>query len=149
MEIVENATCRYCEQKKTTKEMHNSRMCKSCRYRRSLENVRKWREENPDRVRELARDSRRGRYHATRAQVIEVLGGSCVLCDFSDARALEIDHPGGGGTEERNRVDRVSYYLKIISGEITDAQLLCLNHHRIKTCDEATVRAKHRGRPPV
>ena len=121
------------------------RQCRSCVYKRKLSKVREWRENNPDRVKELARDSRRGRYLVARTKAVEFLGHKCFECDWSDASALVIDHVSGGGTAERSTKDRVSFVMEVADGKHQDAQLLCLNHHALKTACEATVRAHLRS----
>lgn len=70
-----------------------------------------------------------------RNSIIDMLGGVCCRCGFSDRRALQIDHILGNGCEERrNNSARKLFYLiyhKIKEGS-SDYQLLCANCNVIK-----------------
>ena len=35
-----------------------------------------------------------------RETIIRMLGGKCIKCNFTDPRALQMDHINGGGTKE-------------------------------------------------
>jgi len=50
---------------------------------------------------EKFRKQRRQWHHKVRFQIIDLLGGKCVVCGFSDWRALQVDHIKGGGYKER------------------------------------------------
>ena len=67
-----------------------------------------------------------------RLEIIEQLGGKCVLCGFSDARAIDIDH-----TDRRRKQRHTSYTLerriKDWRKNIAHLRLLCANCHRIET----------------
>jgi len=68
-----------------------------------------------------------------RAKVLEFLGGQCVVCGFSDTRALQIDHINGGGNKERRESPSCfSYWKKIMSTPSGKYQLLCANCNWIK-----------------
>jgi hypothetical protein len=85
---------------------------------------------NKEKLRELHRK----RLMDARIEVINLLGGKCVICGFSDIRALQIDHINGGGCKERNEF-REQYYIKIkkkILAGSKEYQLLCANHNWIK-----------------
>lgn len=76
-----------------------------------------------------------------RARVLQLLGGKCVRCGFSDARALQIDHVGGNGTEERkvpggNRGMYANMIDYIESGGQGRYQLLCANCNWIKRVEK-------------
>jgi hypothetical protein len=68
---------------------------------------------------------------ARRKLSLELLGGKCVKCGFSDTRALQIDHVNGGGTKERVKDSRIAE-KNVINGNTTDYQLLCANCNWIK-----------------
>ena len=58
----------------------------------------------------------------------------CALCDYSDVRALEIDHIHGGGYEARKDKNRVRYwkkirlqYLRSLVKKVPEFRLLCRN----------------------
>lgn len=108
------------------------RVCGPCNYQRKKAAVAEWKANNPDRVRELARDSRRRRYGPAREEAIAVLGGRCAVCGFDNEIALTFDHVNGGGTAERAAKDRLSWFQAIARGEIHDVQLLCRNCHAVK-----------------
>jgi len=70
------------------------------------------------------------------AKVIDYLGGKCVRCEFTDKRALQIDHIFGGGTKEINSGGGAYYkYLKdiLVNTKAREKfQVLCANHNAIK-----------------
>jgi hypothetical protein len=73
-----------------------------------------------------------------RKELLEIMGGKCVKCGFSDFRALQIDHVSGGGTEERGQMYLEKYYNKIrkdIESGSVEYQLLCANCNWIKKYD--------------
>lgn len=79
-----------------------------------------------------------------RNSVIEILGGKCVKCNFSDFRALQIDHINGGGSKERKeRAYKGSFHRHVIRSFLNKEnkyQLLCANCNWIKRFDsEETV----------
>ena len=74
--------------------------------------------------------------HERRNRIIELLGGECVNCGYSDSRALQIDHVNGGGSRERYSFSCNSTYMthvlmKVESGS-ADYQILCANCNSIK-----------------
>lgn len=79
--------------------------------------------------------SERERYEAIRIQAINILGGRCVVCDFSDIRALQIDHVNGGGCKHRQEESYNSILKRIINGDTDDFQILCANHNWIKRAE--------------
>ena len=100
------------------------------------ERVKEWRKNN----------SRTGEFHRQDVRVKEriyaILGNKCVVCGFSDSRALCIDHVKGNGREHRAKFTasngnfRGRKYYKAILAELLlgskDYQLLCANHNQIK-----------------
>jgi len=81
-----------------------------------------------------------------RNSLIELLGGVCVRCGFSDKRALQVDHVNGGGVEEV----RAGYkgnknsilFDRILSGS-KDYQLLCANCNWIKRFEKGETNRKY------
>jgi len=74
-----------------------------------------------------------------RLSVIQKLGAVCINCDFSDARALQIDHIKGGGLKERRKngyLDRFKYYKMLDNLPLDELrqnyQILCANCNWIK-----------------
>jgi hypothetical protein len=62
-------------------------------------------------------------------RAIRKLGGKCCRCGFSDYRALQFDHPNGGGSSQNFNTRRGrthTYYYRIYCGE-EKVQLLCAN----------------------
>lgn len=67
--------------------------------------------------------------------IFALLGSKCVMCGFSDRRALQIDHINGGGSKERKiKYGRSAfdYILKEILGGSKKYQILCANCNWIK-----------------
>lgn len=83
----------------------------------------------------------RQKYRGIKLGIIEKLGGTC-WCGFDDPRALHIDHKNGGGTKERRKYGWG--YLKMLNRLAVeklkeDYQILCANHHAIKSWEEAII----------
>src|SRR5580692_501468 len=96
------------------------------------------------------------RYHRYKAKIYEILGGVCVRCGFSDARALQLDHIHGGGwrgtkVSSNGVVVNKGYshtYLKAIldDPEIKQKyQILCANCNWIKRCENKEVALRRRA----
>lgn len=116
----------------------------------SADASRKWRANNPDKVREqkaryYARNrdvlaARRApgnlaRSRANRAEALAVFGCVCGKCGFADVRALQIDHVNGGGGIERAAIrSRDTFYKKVIA-DSDGYQLLCANCNWIKRAE--------------
>lgn len=74
-----------------------------------------------------------------RKAAVDILGGVCIRCGFSDIRALQIDHINGGGHAERKIVNKKSgrqhYYKQVVDSVLNNEnkyQLLCANCNWIK-----------------
>lgn len=71
-----------------------------------------------------------------RNSVVEILGGVCIKCGFSDIRALQIDHINGGGSKERKSGGYVGNFhkhvLRSVLNQENKYQLLCANCNWIK-----------------
>jgi hypothetical protein len=68
--------------------------------------------------------------------LVNILGGKCVECGIIDIRMLEIDHINGGGTSDRRQrgpAGVILYYIRNIEEAKEKLQVLCANHHRVKT----------------
>ena len=67
-------------------------------------------------------------------QVFDLLGHSCVKCNFSDKRALQIDPVFGGGNKEHAEIKNNAKFLKKVIAEASSGtyQILCANHNWIK-----------------
>lgn len=84
------------------------------------------------------------RWTNRRVEILERLGNKCVKCDFSDKRALQIDHINGGGSKERKEFGFNSSYHKRILESLDNNenryQLLCANCNWIKRAENNEVR---------
>jgi 5-methylcytosine-specific restriction endonuclease McrA len=86
------------------------------------------------------RNGRREAYTAMRAEILKKFGSKCALCGYNaDTRALQIDHVGGNGRQERRRFGWYSVYLKVLSDQNNEYQLLCANCNYIKRYDNDEV----------
>lgn len=140
--------------KNCTKKDGLAVQCKNCTSRYSKRYYRANRTQIKRRVKAY-RDSARGRKVRSaatktyrkrlRRKVLEHLGGRCSsrTCGWvngdgsrgcTDVRALQIDHPKGGGTEERNRLSNShsSFYRIVLKAKKGTYQLLCANCNWIK-----------------
>ena len=72
------------------------------------------------------------RFHR-RMQIIEILGGKCNWpgCDWSDYRALQVDHINGGGHVEIRKIGFDGVIRNVLNGN-SGYQLLCANHNSVK-----------------
>lgn len=68
-----------------------------------------------------------------RLEMLALMGGKCVRCEFDDWRALQIDHINGGGTAEQRELGNCTrrFYNKVLAN-LDDYQLLCANCNTIK-----------------
>lgn len=70
-----------------------------------------------------------------RTDLVTLLGARCLSCDFSDIRALQLDHIHGGGSKELDKNGNISmyyYYLKHPEEAKEKLQVLCANCNWIK-----------------
>lgn len=81
-------------------------------------------------------------YAQKRIEVVELLGGKCMRCDFSDIRALQIDHVNGSGIKDRKSITKMYYPVVIesVSNKEGKYQLLCANCNWIKRFENNEVR---------
>lgn len=81
-------------------------------------------------------------YSNKRIEVVNLLGGRCIKCGFSDIRALQIDHVNGGGVKERKAITKMYYVVvqKSILAKENKYQLLCANCNWIKRFENNEVR---------
>jgi hypothetical protein len=92
------------------------------------------------RLREKTNAANLARTRQQRARVLEVMGGRCVRCGFSDWRALQIDHINGGGRVDRELYANKDQYLRAVLRSLEKYQLLCANCNWIKKYE----RGEHR-----
>lgn len=77
-------------------------------------------------------------YLANRIELIKIMGNKCILCGFSDWRALQVDHINGNGKQEILKYQSKNirkYYEKVKESVINNKkeyQLICANCNWIK-----------------
>ena len=93
---------------------------------------REWTREKKDR----SNERRRILNKRDKLDLYDFLGNKCFHCDFSDPRALQIDHVNGGGKKELVTAgNRGAYYrrvLRLLKEGSKEYQLLCANCNWIK-----------------
>jgi hypothetical protein len=95
---------------------------------------------------ERTKQNRRIRRAKEKEKVLQILGGQCARCGYSDPRALCVDHINGDGYLEKAR--HYEYFKAIISDpeEAKNRyQILCCNCNRIKQHDNQEYPWKHRA----
>lgn len=79
-----------------------------------------------------------------KVDAIDILGGKCARCGFSDIRALQIDHINGDGAEKRKQGENSYTQRKFIVEHPKDAkteyQVLCANCNWIKRFENGETR---------
>jgi len=92
-------------------------------------NMRRYRAANPEKY---AEQSRRAK-ERLRNKVFSVFGEVCVICGFSDKRALTLDHVLNNGAKEREEIGERGVYSRAIRPENRhEYQMLCMNCQFIK-----------------
>lgn len=87
---------------------------------------------------------RQKRVAKQRKEILAILGGKCIECNFDNEKALAIDHKFGGGTKERETIGGgyYSFVLKKLKNGCNDYQILCYNCNQIKKIDNNEERLK-------
>jgi hypothetical protein len=88
--------------------------------------------------RERRRETGNNYYRKLKLALFELLGDRCAECGFDNAKALQIDHLAGGGTEHSRNVAKGTLYYKSILNDpevLTKFQVLCANCNWIKRVD--------------
>lgn len=93
------------------------------------------------------RNSNIAYYRKVRKLVLDKMGNKCQKCGFSDWRALQIDHVGGGGSQEEREISGIGIYLNILKGNPRSKkyQLLCANCNFIKRYENNELAVRHVG----
>lgn len=79
---------------------------------------------------------------ATHERLFDMYGRTCVVCGFSDVRALTLDHIYGDGNEERRQVGETGVYRLALQDYAPDRyRILCMNCQFIEH--------KERCKPPL
>lgn len=71
-------------------------------------------------------------YLKAKQEVIDLLGGKCAKCGFTDIRALQIDHINGNGCQESRKIGYYGIRNRILAGQTKEYQVLCANCNWIK-----------------
>lgn len=86
--------------------------------------MRKYRAKNPEKYAAQSREAKRKQ----RAAMFLLYGCKCVLCGFSDKRALTLDHVRNNGAEERARLGPRGVYRRALNPKNKgDYRMLCMN----------------------
>jgi hypothetical protein len=106
----------------------------------------RWRERNQEYEKEVQRNYARTLHR----EVLQLLGGKCARCGFSDPRALQIDHVNGDGcTDGRTRQNK-EFLRRWIRRHPEEArrfyQVLCANCNWIKRDEEGEGQEARRQR---
>ncbi len=135
--------CSKCKQYKPLEEFHKNKSkvgglswwCKQCKNKKEKLIRAKYTDKK------LAQRSKAANeyYHKQRKLAIDILGGKCIRCGFSDIRALQIDHIHGDGYADRKKKSHWRHQHKFITERPEEAkkkyQVLCANHNRIKAIE--------------
>jgi hypothetical protein len=115
-------------------------------YSYTKEQAAEWQRNNYKKNKDKIKAQRRANWHKLKDRVFDILGRKCVRCGFSDERALQIDHIGGGGNTERVKRGGMYAMLKrIISVDGEGYQILCANCNWIKRWENDEVAEGAKG----
>ena len=93
----------------------------------------KWRIKNYDHWKKKNWEYRQKTIKKLREAIFKRYEAHCNNCNFSDWRALQIDHINGGGNEHRRQSkDAIPYLKSILNDKKELFQILCANCNRIK-----------------
>ena len=91
---------------------------------RKAELMRQYRSERPRHYAEQSRLSKR----RLRIKVLDAFGRICVLCGFSDERALTLDHRLNNGAQERKALGERGVYRRALEPENQgEYRMICMN----------------------
>lgn len=92
--------------------------------------------ENKDHLREYR--------NRIKLSMIDILGGKCIKCGFSDIRALQVDHIDSIGRKDEARNGKGGMYhkqvIKSVLNKENKYQLLCANCNWIKKVENNEVK---------
>lgn len=100
---------------------------------RKAELMRKYRSENPEKY---AAQSRKAKAKE-RESLFEMYGHCCVICGFTDKRALTLDHKLNNGNDERRRLGERGVYMRARKEYLPkEYQIICMNCQFIKRVED-------------
>ena len=108
--------CKKCKSNRQSKSDKKSGWAYSKKYyQEHKEWYKKWSKKYNEKpgVKERKIETQREWRALLKKTLLEILGGVCVKCGFSDVRALQIDHINGGGFKAKKAVTR-NYYKEVI-----------------------------------
>lgn len=94
--------------------------------------IARYHERNRERLNAYQRQKQHQLLLKYKAEIFRHFGYKCARCGFSDTRALQIDHPHGGGRQERKQKSAGVSYYRFVLDHIENYQLLCANCNWIK-----------------
>jgi len=87
-------------------------------------NMRRYRAQSRERYAAQSRKAKR----RLREMLLELFGRKCVLCGFSDERALTLDHINNNGAEERAEIGERGVYYRALKPEFrSEYRMICMN----------------------
>ena len=115
------------------------RLCWEKLIRNKTPKRKKWQKEYRGKNMERIRKNNDRYNHKSRQEVVDLLGGKCKRCGFTDIRALQIDHINGGGYKEIRDISskqRLKLVIEAIKNKVNKYQLLCANCNWIKRYED-------------
>ena len=105
---------------------------------KNIEDKRKYDDAYRQRNREILREKAKARRRDAKKKVLDYYGNACNHCGFDNILALQIDHIGNNGAEERKSLGSKNFsgwrfYEYLINNDYPDGyQTLCANCNMIK-----------------
>ncbi len=94
--------------------------------------MRRYRRENPGKHAIQSREAKR----KLRRSIFSVYGTVCVICGFSDQRALTLDHILNNGAEERKTLGERGVYRRALEPQYRhEYRILCMNRQFIQRAE--------------
>lgn len=138
-----NRDCNVCGGINAVVSVRGPATCRSCQRAKIQQRYRHWYEKNKEAVRQYKRElMRRARQnkpelyaaHSRKAKskfkeaLFQMYGKVCILCSFTDKRALTIDHVRNNGAKERKLLGQGGWYRKALAQYRPDEyRVLCMN----------------------
>jgi hypothetical protein len=133
--VTKTRICRHCGDEFAVNgigDANRQHCSKECAKNHSAKRIKAWAGEHPE-TRKVYRDNQiakdpaynRRRWQHRRGQIIDLLGGQCVVCGVSNPSWLHVDFIPTG-RESRYRHPR---HYKYVSENLALFRILCANHH--------------------
>jgi len=133
--VTKTRQCRHCGQDfqvNGVRDANRQHCSKECAKNHNAKKIRAWVAEHPEarkvyRSNQLAKDPEyeRRRWQNRRGRIIDLLGGTCVVCGVSNPHWLHVDFIPTG----RNSQFRHPRHYKYVSEHTELFRILCANHH--------------------